>query len=324
LSNFEIDYSNRHERILVKFWQWVPVFLLLAPIAVMIGVVHLWRRRGQQSGKRSPLTQDLLRSPGESLREQLSDIGFDISFALGYSAMPLLLAYVVYLSTWVFEAKEPSLVVIGTSAVLGIGGVVWLGRKLWIALELRRNLTLGYEAEVAVGQELNQLGLSGFHAFHDFPARGAKEFNIDHVLVGQAGVFAIETKGRAKPGDRTESAHWEVGYDGKALTFPGWHETKPLEQAQRQAKWLSEWLSAAVGEPVSAQPVLALPGWFIRRTEPTGMLVLNAKQIRPYFQKAAGSARLSDQLMQRIVHQLDQRCRDIVPSSHKSASDQKS
>lgn len=308
----------------MRFWQLVPMFLLLTPIAIMIGVIVLWGRRGHQSGKRSPLTQDLLRSPGESLREQLVDVDFDISIALGYSAMPLLLAYVLYLSTWVFEGKEPPLIVAGMSAAIGVGGVIWLGRKLWIALGLRRNLTLGYEAEVAVGQELNQLGLSGFQAFHDLPAKGAKDFNIDHVLVGRAGVFAIETKGRAKPGNRTEGAHWEVGYDGKALKFPGWNETKPLEQAQRQAKWLGEWLSVAVGEPVSAQPVLLLPGWFIRKTEPTGMLVLNAKQIRPYFQKAAGSTRLSDQLVQRIVHQLDQRCRNIVPSSHKSASDQKS
>ena len=307
----------------MKFWQWVPVFLLLAPIAIMIGVVLLWRRRGEQSGKRSPLTQDLLRSPGESLREQLADVGFDSSIALAYSAMPPLLAYVLYLSSWVFEGKEPPLIAAGMYATLGIGGLVWFGRKLWISLQVKRSLTLGYEAEVAVGQELNRLGLFGFQAFHDLPAKAAKDFNIDQVLVGQAGVFAIETKGRAKPGNRTDSAHWEVGYDGKVLKFPGWNETKPLEQAQAQAKWLGEWLSAAVGEPVSAQPVLVLPGWFIRKTEPTGMLVLNAKQIRSYFQKAAGSTRLSDQLVQRIVHQLDQRCRNIVPSSHKSRSDQK-
>jgi hypothetical protein len=308
----------------MRIWQWIPMVLLLTSIAIMLGVILLWKRKGRQSGKQSPLTQDLLRSPGESLREQLADVDFDISITLGYSAMPPLLAYVLYLSTWVFEGKEPPLIVMVMSAALAIGGVVWLGWKLWIALELRRNLRLGYEAEVAVGQELNQLGLSGFHAFHDFPATGVKDFNIDHVLVGRAGVFAIETKGRAKPGNRTESAHWEVGYDGKVLKFPGWQETKPLEQAQRQAKWLSEWLSSAVGKSVSAQPVLVLPGWFIRKTEPTGILVLNATQIRPYFQKAAGSTRLSEQLVLRIIHQLDQRCRNVAPSSHKSASDQKS
>jgi Nuclease-related domain len=307
----------------MRFWQWVPMLLLLIPIAIMIGLILLWGRRGRQSGKRSPLTQDLLRSPGESLREQLWDVDFDIAITLGFSAMPPILAYVVYLSTRVFESKEPTVIVTVLASVVGIGGLAWFGRRLWIALELRRNLRLGYEAEVAVGQELNQLGLSGFHAFHDIPAKSGAEFNIDHVLVGRTGVFAIETKGRAKPGNRTESAHWEVGYDGKTLKFPGWQESEPLEQAQRQAKWVSKWLTAAVGETVSAQPVLVLPGWFIRKTEPTGMLVLNATQIQSYFPKAAGSTHLSDQLVRRIVHQLDQRCRNVAPSSHKSASDQK-
>lgn len=306
----------------MKLWQWIPVMLLFASIAIMIGVVYLWGRRGQQIGKRSPLTQDLLRSPGEAIRDRLADVEFDIAVLLGFSAMPLLLAYVLYLSTWVFEGKEPPVIATGIFATAGIACLVWMGRKLWKALELRRNLLLGYEAEVAVGQELNQLGLSGYHAFHDFPAKGAKEFNIDHVLVGRAGVFSVETKGRAKPGSRVESANWEVGYDGKTLAFPGWEEVKPLEQAQAQSRWLSEWLSSAVGEKVAVQPVLVLPGWFIRKTKPIGMLVLNAKQIRSYFQKAAGSVHLDDQLVQRIVHQLDQRCRNIAPRSHKRKADE--
>jgi len=33
--------------------------------------------------------------------------------------------------------------------------------------------------------------LDGYHVYHDFPA---ERFNIDHVVVGPAGAFAIETK----------------------------------------------------------------------------------------------------------------------------------
>jgi hypothetical protein len=38
-----------------------------------------------------------------------------------------------------------------------------------------------------------------------------------------------------------------VFYDGTALKFPTWVETRPLEQAAGQPKWLSEYLSSAVG-----------------------------------------------------------------------------
>ena len=180
-------------------------------------------------------------------------------------------------------------------------------------------LTLGYEAELAMGQELNQLGRSGFHVFHDLPA---KDFNVDHIAVGSAGVFAIETKGRSKPTARLNGkSGWEVGYDGKALDFPGWRETKPLEQATRQAKWLKEWLSSAVGEPVQVQPVLALPGWYIRRTSAIGIPVITGKQVESFFKKYAGSAQLNQQLVQRIVHQLDQRCRNVAPRAYKAGQE---
>jgi len=54
----------------------------------------------------------------------------------------------------------------------------------------------GYDAELSVGQELNQLMRQGAVVFHDLPADG---FNIDHVLISALGVFAIETKEYTKP-----------------------------------------------------------------------------------------------------------------------------
>ena len=40
----------------------------------------------------------------------------------------------------------------------------------------------------------------GFAVFHDVP--GDKAFNVDHVVIGPQGVFAVETKGRGKPASR--------------------------------------------------------------------------------------------------------------------------
>jgi len=41
----------------------------------------------------------------------------------------------------------------------------------------------------------SELMLDGFRVFHDIKA---KDFNIDHAIVGLSGVFAIETKTRSK------------------------------------------------------------------------------------------------------------------------------
>lgn len=58
--------------------------------------------------------------------------------------------------------------------------------KLYTIFKQVRNLRLGLEAEIAVGQELNQLILIGYHVYHDF---SAENFNIDQVVVGPGGAF---------------------------------------------------------------------------------------------------------------------------------------
>ena len=90
----------------------------------------------------------------------------------------------------------------------------------------------------------------------------------------------------------------------------------------RQAKWVREWLSKAVGEPVPVQPVLILPGWYIRRTSSDGIPVINATNIKSFFPKAGNSGRLTGQLIERIAHQLDQRCRNVELRAYKSEEEE--
>lgn len=139
----------------------------------------------------------------------------------------------------------------------GVTLIVFFAVKLVRRLRKRREYGLGLDCELAVGQELNNLLRYGYHVFHDVPADG---FNIDHVVVGPNGVFAIETKGRSKPFDPQGNVQWKVQYDGQALVFPSWRETKPLQQAKDQAQWLSRWLTKATGTAARASPILALPG----------------------------------------------------------------
>ncbi|MEO7368630.1 MAG: nuclease-related domain-containing protein [Gemmatimonadaceae bacterium] len=61
-------------------------------------------------------------------------------------------------------------------------------------------LNRGERGELKVAEALEELRPAGYRAFHDIVRDG---FNIDHVLVGPAGVFAIETKFRSGRGEIT-------------------------------------------------------------------------------------------------------------------------
>jgi hypothetical protein len=170
---------------------------------------------------------------------------------------------------------------------------------------------LGYEGEIAVGQELNQLMRDGYYVYHDFPA---EKFNIDHIVVGASGVFAVETKARSKPTSKDRKADAKVKYDGNCLKFPKGTDIESIQQAKRQAEWLSKWLRSAVGEAVKVRPVVALPGWFVERVASGGIPVINPKNFRSIAKPKNGS-NLSDRMISRIIHQLERKCRDVEPKA---------
>ena len=86
--------------------------------------------------------------------------------------------------------------------------------------------------------------------------------------------------------------------------------TESIDQTKAQANWLSKWLSSAVGDPVKVLPMVTVPGWFIKKKSPNGLPVLNPKQVKSYL-NAKKEEVLSDSMIKRICHQLEEKCRDV-------------
>jgi len=295
----------------------IALAIWAVPMFTLLGVVFLARRWYHERNRRNPLSRGLLRGPGHSLQEKLDDLRFDLVLSpMYFASLPI-----VIFATLVMLRGPNGLAPLDwiVLALLTAGVVAVNGLKIVRLTKRVRDYRLGLEAETAVGQELNLLMKDGFSVFHDVPSD--KQFNVDHVVVGPQGVFAVETKGRGKPISRDGSETHRVQYDGKKLLFPGWTETKPLEQARANADWLRKWLTSAVGTPVDVKPVLMLPGWYIDRTSPPGMAVMNGTNCRTFFVKARDQ-QLSDQLVKQIVYQLDTRCRDVEPRTYKPPKDQ--
>jgi len=279
---------------------------------IVIGLALLAKRRLLKAPRKSPFTGAFLRPPGHTLSRQVDDAVGDVLALLmvGFAMPGVLVATVTTQSlisgNAITRGNQIFYLIFAFLAVIG----AW--RRLSTAIGSVQRLRLGYEGELAVGQELNQLMLAGYRVFHDFPA---DKFNIDHIVIGPNGVFAVETKARAKPdtGDGRKDAL--VVYDGQALKFPGWVEKEPLDQAARQAQWLSKWLRSAVGEPVAVLPVLAVPGWFIDRKKSGPVFIYNGKNPEGLFRKVSGNP-VDAPMIQRIAHQIEAKCRDVVPRAY--------
>lgn len=287
----------------------LPLVLMLACFVVPIYVLS-WLRKLQRRNRRSPLTAKLLRGPGETLRHELEDVQGDFGAYLTVLWAFPVMTYAIHVSQSYFGASPETFGRWIWTGIIAAGGTVFLSWKLYRLSRLRFDLQNGLEAEIAMGQELDQLMRESAVVFHDFPAEG---FNIDHVVVTRKGMYAIETKGRMKPDRGGGKKDATVQFDGKVLSFPDWRDSQTLDQARRQAKWLAKWISSAVGESIEVRPVVALPGWFVDATGRGDVTVISGREA-PKWLKGWQSVPFSEDLMTRIEHQLEQHCRDIEPT----------
>lgn len=280
-------------------------------LGLLIGLA-LWRKKNRKTRAPFPENAKLLRGPGETLRRKLADLD-------ERSIYELLIAFVLPLIVGVSLAQIATRLD-GTAQLIGLlvaalgllVALVFVVRRLVQGIERWRNTWLGYFGERVVGECLDPLKAQGFRVFHDVPAGDPKTpFNIDHVVVGPSGVFAIETKTRRKGRARAGFAEHQIIYDGRVLAYPWGEDTHGLDQTRRQAVWLRTWLEQLLGQPVRVQPVLTFPGWMvITRVPDADVVVLNPRQI-PAAVALRGAPVLDERQIDLVARQLDSRCRDV-------------
>lgn len=287
-----------------------PLFIGMAPFALLVWVIVKIRKR-KSLRRKNPINTHLLRSPGQTLIEEMDEISIDL-----FSHLLITPFICLYLYMYFVTNKKSYLLLILFAATLIIF-LTYIGIKIIKLINKQETLRLGYDAELAVGQELNLLMREGFYVYHDVNLKNTiSEFNIDHVVVGKSGVFAVETKGRSKPTNNIGKDSSKVLFDGRKLIFPLWEESEPIEQAKRQASSLQKWLSSAVGEPIEVNAVLALPGWFTTTTTKNmDIALINGKNPQNYF-NADRDSQLQEKLIKQIAHQLDNLCRNIEPKAY--------
>ena len=256
----------------------VPALLVLVALAVgLLPVFFLvswvwWQRR--HDARRSPLTDELMHLPGEQAQreaERLVDIANE-------RLLLMVLIGPMILAAWALQEVNVRSLHFGiTEAILLVLVLlvsVWATWSASKVLHARRKYLEGRAAERATAQALASLVSKGCAVYHDIPA---DKFNLDHVVVGPCAVFMIETKSRRKPAARGKASA-SVKFNGERLEFPDWQDSKMLDQAGAQTRWLSEHLYRKTGERVSVEPVLALPGWYVTCSVPSpNVHVINPK-----------------------------------------------
>lgn len=276
---------------------------LLALGGGVLGLIH-WKNRK----KRIPFTQKILRPPGESLRIRLVELDEKLNdrliqfFLAAYS--PFIMAGLVAL-----QGVRPGIGVWITIAVIAAIASIWSAYRLWKVINLRRRIRLGFEGERHVGEALNQLMLASYRVFHDFLITDKPRSirNIDHIVIGPNGVFAVETKTRRKLKGENGA---KVTVLDNALQYPWGFDRRDLAPAQEDSTWLAEWLSKMSNEAVKVGSILVLPGWFIDRRSKAMVTVLSGSEVVTNIPKLSGTATNQSEI-RRLAALIEDRNRSV-------------
>ncbi|MGA9852033.1 MAG: nuclease-related domain-containing protein [Gammaproteobacteria bacterium] len=203
---------------------------------------------------RSPLKDKPLHNPGQSLEHQIYNLIVDKFMAP--LLMLLVFGLLAGLEWWNYYhpvKTKPILSIV--ILVLVIFYVLWTFFRFRSAFS---KLLLGLKGEKVVGQYLEKLREQHYQVFHDIVG---ESFNLDHVIIGPAGIFTIETKTYSKPHPDAK-----IVFDGETILVNGIKPDRdPVKQAKAQTHWLRRILSESTGRTFDVWPVIVFPGWWVEQ-----------------------------------------------------------
>jgi hypothetical protein len=280
-------------------------FLLLVP-GLPMAVLFLWIRstsKKREQQYRRPF-DEMPRPAGYSLQLRTADI-------MDKATEDLTVCLITGVVAWALSLSGQ--VPVWVAFVLGLVFCSIYAFRAKSRVVTYSNHRLGLLGEQVVGLILDRLSSDSIRVFHDLEViePGQKPWNIDHIVLTPAGVFAIETKTRRKPKDTGPGgqAGHKVIFDGQQLLFPApMHADRyGLEQAQGNADWLAAKLTELNGAPIPVSAVLVLPGWWVEAKGKGLVAVFNPKGLPGFL--ARGPGIFSDRQFRAINAQLEERCR---------------
>ena len=164
------------------------------------------------------------------------------------------------------------------------------------------------KAQKGTIRQLDSLQRRGYRAMHILPIPDSDE-QIDHLVIGPAGVFAVDSEDWDKRMPVRTSSHLKL-----------WHGPNPmtdrLEHAHWEADQAAELLSAAMGRPVTVRAAMAVYGPQIpfHVAEIRDVDVFSGPELRKYLRRRA-RRRGAQPLTESEIERLDKAAHEAFPQA---------
>ena len=150
---------------------------------------------------------------------------------------------------------------------LAAGFAAW---RLGCTVFARRQVKFIRDANVAIGHQLQRISTGANRVFHDVVTSAGV---VDHVLVGQTGIYAVNVV--ARRGGKNGNAV----LNGNDLSFSNKDERSPVVEITASTVRLEKEICRLLGHKIRVRSVIAVPGWDIGEQASEHHLLVNERTI---------------------------------------------
>ena len=242
----------------------------LASTLFFLVVAKSWAALNRSVGSTPSFAESIMHEAAQRFRDELDRLTASQAIYLSGTLVFL----VLFVAAYVLQARSlfegyPAWQLWLQIGFLGVAALLaaWrLGRTIFA----RRQVKFVRDANVAVGHQLQQISTGANRVFHDVKTSAGI---VDHVLVGQTGVYAINVVARrgGKNGNAVLS--------NNAIRFSNSDDAISVVDITAGSIRLEKEIARMLGHKVRVRSVLAVPGWNIGEQSSDKHLLVNERTI---------------------------------------------
>ena len=242
----------------------------LASTILFLLIAKSWSALSRTVGSTPNFAESIMHEAAQRFRDELQRLSSSQAIYLSGTLVFLVLFAAAYLlQAGSLFAGYPAWQLWMQIVFLAVAAL-FAGWRLLRTILAYRQVRFVHDANVAVGHQLQQISTGANRVFHDVKTSAGV---VDHVLVGQTGVYAINVVARRAP------KNGNALLKNNNVAFTNRDEQVSVVDITASALRLEKEISRLLGHKIRVRSVIAVPGWNIGEQASEKHLLVNERTI---------------------------------------------
>ncbi|MDH3433196.1 MAG: NERD domain-containing protein [Gammaproteobacteria bacterium] len=242
----------------------------LASTIIFVLVTKSWQLISRTVTSQPSFANSIMREAAQRFRDEFERLNRSQSTYLSAG----LVFVVLFVAAYVLNAERlyagyPAWQLYLFVVVLGLGGLLALMRLIQTFVS-RHQVKLLRDANIAIGHQLQRIAAGFGHVYHDVETSAGV---IDHLIIGQNGVYAINVFARHPTKNGT------VHLENNVLVYEPRGKPSSIVATAKRTAALEREFRRLLDHRVRVRSVIATPGWQVHEQPIEEHLIVNDRSL---------------------------------------------